>query len=59
MGRTRLQIDTEHATKLIRGESIAVKVPRDTDVLEIRLAKPYDGDSFAKLVDVFFNGRSA
>lgn len=55
----KLQIDTKHATELIRGKAIAIKIPKDTEVIELRLAGPYNPDSFAKLMDVFVNGRSA
>lgn len=44
----------------MRGETIAIKVPPNTSVLQLRLAMvAQTPDSFAKVLDVFFNGREA
>ena len=57
--RAKLYIDAPHAAQLVRGKAIAIKVPKGAEVLELRLAEPPRPDSFAKLCDVFFNGRQA
>jgi hypothetical protein len=56
--RTKIQIDAAHSRKLVIGQPIAIKVPRGAEIIELRLTKQ-PADSFAKLVDVFFNGRPA
>lgn len=62
MKRVRIQIDRKHAVLLIAGETVAIKVPKDAEVIELRLERPANqrmGDSFAKICDVVFNGRPA
>jgi hypothetical protein len=55
--KIKLQIDERHTRELLTGKPIAIKVPRGATVLEIRTAAI--SDRFAKLIDVFFNGRPA
>jgi len=58
--RLTIVIDEAHSLQLMRGESIAIKVPPNTPVLQLRLATlASTPDSFAKVLDVFFNGRPA
>ncbi len=59
--RLKLRIDAAHSLKLVRGEPVVVKVPMGTRQVELRLshAEPEKLDSFAKICDVFFNGRPA
>jgi hypothetical protein len=59
--RLKLRIDAAHSRKLMRGEAVTVKVPMGTRQVELRLSHvdPVRLDSFAKLCDVFFNGRPA
>jgi len=59
MKRAKVRIDSAHSRKLIEGKPIAIKVPKGADVIELRLLLVDRDDSFAKLVDVFFNGRPA
>jgi len=60
MKRPTIQIDQEHTRKLLRGETIAIKIPSNTPVLQLRLYNHGEPtDSFAKILDVFFNGRPA
>jgi hypothetical protein len=58
MKRVKVQIDPAHSRKLIAGDAIAIKVPKGAEAIEIRLAT-VPRDSFAKVIDVFFNGRPA
>lgn len=59
MKRIKIQIDQAHSLNLLRGQSIAIKVPAGAGVIQLRLTKPVEPDSFAKVLDVFFNGRPA
>lgn len=63
MKTARLKIDLAHTKKLFRGEPIVIKVPEGATLLEINLSAPKpkveSGDSIAKILDVFFNGRKA
>jgi len=61
MKTMRLQIDLEHTKKILRGEPVTIKVPEGATRLELRFATPRQdsGDSIAKILDVFFNGRPA
>jgi hypothetical protein len=55
--RVKVQIDEKHTRELLAGKPIAIRIPADAQVLEIRTAT--FPDRFAKLLDVFFNGRPA
>lgn len=58
----RLKIDREHSLKLLMGQPVTIKVPPNAARLELRLdlaKSPRHDDSFAKICDVFFNGRRA
>jgi hypothetical protein len=60
--RVRVRIDVGHTLDLLDGKPVAIAVPKGCEVLEIQLhrsAVPPASNSFAKLVDVFFNGRRA
>jgi len=61
MKTVRLKIDLEHTKKILRGEPVTIKVPLGATHLELRFATPgqNSGDSIAKILDVFFNGRPA
>jgi hypothetical protein len=57
----KLQIDAAHSQKLVRGKPVTIKVPVGAKQIELRLSHsdPAKLDSFAKICDVFFNGRPA
>jgi len=57
----KLRIDAPHSRKLMRGEPVTIKVPLGARLITLRLSHrdPAERDSFAKILDVFFNGRSA
>jgi hypothetical protein len=59
--RVKLQIDTAHSEGLMRGKPMTIKVPLGAKQIELCLSHrdPMQLDSFAKALDVFFNGRSA
>jgi hypothetical protein len=61
--RVKIGIDSEHAKKLLAGKQIAITIPQGAQVLELSFSFPIKAegplDGIAKLVDVFFNGRSA
>jgi hypothetical protein len=59
--RIKIQIDRQHAAALLQGKAIAFKIPAGAQVLQLQLAEgfPPTPHSFAKLLDVFFNGRPA
>jgi hypothetical protein len=59
--RVKLNIDAAHSRKLVRGEPVTIKVPLGAKLITLRLSHvdPVKQDSFAKVLDVFFNGRSA
>lgn len=58
--KVKVKIDTEHTIQLMEGKPIAVKIPSGATVLELQIVpQSKDGDSLAKIIDVFFNGRSA
>jgi hypothetical protein len=59
MKRIKIQIDEAHTVQIVSGRAIAIKVPKGADVIELKLSPAVVQDSFAKLVDVFFNGRKA
>jgi hypothetical protein len=58
MKRIKVQIDLQHSRKLLTGDVVAIKVPKDAQVIELRLA-PIPDNYLAKCMDVFFNGRPA
>lgn len=55
--RVTVRIDKAHSVKLISGETIAIKVPKGTEVLQLELAE--SRNYVAEWMDVFFNGRKA
>ena len=57
----KLKIDAAHSERLVRGKAVTIKVPLGAKLIELRLSHsdPAKLDSFAKLCDVFFNGRPA
>jgi hypothetical protein len=59
--RVKLQIDAAHSRRLVRGEPVTIKVPLGAKLVQLRLTHidPEKLDSFAKICDVFFNGRPA
>lgn len=61
MKRAKVRIDKEHTLRLMAGKPIAIKVPEGADVIQLELAQVAGAapDSWAKLCDVFFNGRPA
>ena len=56
--KVKIQIDLKHSMALVSGKPIAIKVPKNATIVQIRLT-PVRDDSFAKVLDVFFNGRPA
>jgi hypothetical protein len=62
MKLVRVLVNKEHATKLLFGLPIIIKIPEGTTHLELNLdsasVRPPDA-SIAKIIDVFFNGRKA
>jgi hypothetical protein len=63
MPRVTVKIDREHTRRLLRGETVRIVVPEGLETMGLRLDVPDgnkpDGDSIAKILDVFFNGRKA
>jgi len=43
---------------LLDGKVVTVRVPANSDSLEIRLQKPEERNWMVQLADVFFNGRT-
>lgn len=62
MPAPKLRIDREHTLRLLAGQAVTVKVPPGAKTLAFQLDKKTienGGDSMAKILDVFFNGRPA
>lgn len=62
MKEVRIRIDQAHSAKLAKGEPVSFKVPKGTEVVQVRLSAPAADplmSSIAKCMDVFFNGRKA
>lgn len=56
--KAQVLIDEKRARMLLDGKVLTVRIPVNATSLQIRLQKP-ESDSFAKILDVFFNGRPA
>ena len=59
MKRVKIKIDRLHSEWLLSGKNVAIKVPAGADVVQIQLTVVPEDSSFAKVLDVFFNGRPA
>jgi hypothetical protein len=59
--KAQIVIDEKRARMLLDGKVVTVRIPANSESLQIRLQKPSECDSFnfAKVLDVFFNGRPA
>jgi len=57
--KAQVLIDEKRARMLLNGKVVTVRIPVNATSLQIRLQKPEDGNSIAKIFDVFFNGREA
>ena len=59
MKRVKIKIDRLHSERLLSGKNVAIKVPAGADVVQIQLTVVPEDSSFAKVLDVFLNGRPA
>lgn len=58
--KARVIIDLERTKKLLKGESVTIRIPEGAKTLEIFMQAPkLPRNEFAEALDVFFNGRSA
>lgn len=57
--RVAIEIDREHSRKLAAGRPVTIRVPNGATELTIQCAQPPQTNSFAEVIDVFFNGRPA
>jgi hypothetical protein len=57
--KVTVRIDEEHSMKLITGKTVSIRVPKDADVIELKLMHQRSNNTLAKVIDVFFNCRPA